>query len=172
MSTMAPEFSRRVALAQLGAEPFRQRIEATAEERKKLSLRFDLVSLDHLVAEVVLRRQNPETILLEAEFTADFEQCCAVSLEPVRGAVSDCFSLVYGVAAEDGPAIAFSGDEPAFEPLNGDSIDVGEAVAQELSLALPLFPRHPEALIDEPASAEPLDGPFAALAPLRKDAEC
>ena len=61
MSTMAPEFSRRVALAQLGAEPFRQRIEATAEERKKLSLRFDLVSLDHLVAEVVLRRQNPDS---------------------------------------------------------------------------------------------------------------
>jgi uncharacterized metal-binding protein YceD (DUF177 family) len=171
VSTAAPEFSRRVALAQLSAEPFRQRIEATAEEREKLSRRFDLISLDRLVAEVVLRRQSPEAILLEAEFTADFEQCCAVSLEPVRGAVSNRFSLVYGSAAEDGPAIAFSDEEPAFEPLNGDSIDIGEAVAQELSLALPLFPRHPEALIDESASAEPLGGSFAALAGLRKDAE-
>ena len=36
---MAPEFSRRVALAQLGAEPFRQRIEATAEETESRLLK-------------------------------------------------------------------------------------------------------------------------------------
>ena len=171
MSVMAPEFSRFVAVAQLGAEPFRQRIEATAEERESLSRRFDLIALDRLVAEVGLRRQSAEVVLLEANFEAEFEQCCAVTLEPVRGTVFDRFSLVYGPASEAEPEIAISDDEPAFEPLNGNSIDIGEAVAQELSLALPVFPRHPEAMIDEGA-AEPLQGPFAALTRLRKDAEC
>ena len=172
MSPPAPEFSRLVALAQLSTRPFRQRIEATAEERERLSRRFDLISLDRLVAEVELRRQSPEVVLFDAQFAAEFEQCCAVTLEPVRGAVSDRFSLVYGPAPEAEQEIALTSDEPAFEPLNGNSIDIGEAVAQELSLALPIFPRDPEATIDEAATAEPLQGPFATLTQVRKDAEC
>ena len=172
MSPLEPEFSRHVPLAQLTTRPFRQRIEATAEEREKLSRRFDIISLERLVAEVELWRQSPEVIHLEAEFAAEFEQCCAVTLEPVRGAVSDRFSLVYGPAPEEEQEIALTSDEPAFEPLNGNSIDIGEAVAQELSLALPIFPRDPEARIDQAAMAEPLEGPFATLAQMRKDAEC
>ena len=167
-----PEFSRLIPLAQLSARPFRQRIEATAEERERLSQRFDLISLDRLAAEVELRRQSPEIILLEAEFAAEFEQCCAVTLEPVRGAVSDRFSLVYGPAPEEKQEVALTTDEPAFEPLDGNMIDIGEAVAQELSLALPIVPRDPEARIDEAAMAEPLQGPFATLARARKDAGC
>jgi uncharacterized metal-binding protein YceD (DUF177 family) len=172
MSPPAPEFSRLVALAQLSTRPFRQRIEAIAEEREKLSRRLDLISLDRLVAEVELRRQSSEVILLEAEFAAEFEQCCAVTLEPVRGAVSDRFSLVYGPAPQEEQEIALTSDEPAFEPLYGNSIDIGEAVAQELSLALPIFPRDPEARIDEAAITEPLQGPFATLARVLKDAGC
>jgi uncharacterized metal-binding protein YceD (DUF177 family) len=169
MSPVAPEFSRLVALAQLSTRPFRQRIEASAEEREKLSRRLDLISLDRLVAEVELRRQSLEVILLEAEYAANFEQCCAVTLEPVRGAVSDRFSLVYGPAPEEAREISLTAEEPAFEPLNGNSIDIGEAVAQELSLALPIFPRDPAAAIDQAAMAEPLQGPFATLARMRKD---
>jgi uncharacterized metal-binding protein YceD (DUF177 family) len=172
MSPVAPEFSRLVALAQLSTRPYRQRIEATAEERAKLSRRLDLLSLNRLVAEVELRRQSSKVILLEAEFAAEFEQCCAVTLEPVRGAVSDRFSLVYGPAPEEEQEIALSTEEPAFEPLHGNSIDIGEAVAQELSLALPIYPRDPEAKIDQAAISEPLEGPFTTLAWARKDAGC
>jgi uncharacterized metal-binding protein YceD (DUF177 family) len=172
MSPLAAEFSRLVPLAQLSARPFRQRIEATAEERERLSRRLDLISLGRLVAEVELRRQSHEVIHLEAQFAAEFEQCCAVTLEPVRGAVSDRFSLIYGPAPEKEQEIALTIDEPAFEPLNGNSIDIGEAVAQELSLALPIFPRDPEARIDQAAMAEPVEGPFATLGRMRKDAEC
>ncbi|MGC2200230.1 MAG: DUF177 domain-containing protein [Stellaceae bacterium] len=172
MSEPAPEFSRLVQIVQLGAEPFRQRIEATAEEREKLSRRFDLLSLDRLIAEVVLRRQSGGVVLLEAEFQAEFEQCCAVTLDPVRGGVSDHFSLAYGPPTAEEQEIALSSHEPAFEPLVGDTIDIGEAVAQELSLALPVFPRHPDAVIDRVPQAGRWDGPLAALAYRRKDVGC
>jgi uncharacterized metal-binding protein YceD (DUF177 family) len=109
---------------------------------------------------------------MEAAFEAEFVQSCAVTLEPVRGAISDRFSLVYGAAQDEEPEVALTGDEAAFEPLHSDAIDIGEAVAQELSLALPVFPRHPDAIIDEVATAEPAEGPFASLARLRKAAEC
>jgi uncharacterized metal-binding protein YceD (DUF177 family) len=172
MSELTPEFSRLVPLYRLGDTPFLQRIEATAEEREKLSRRFDLLALDRLVAEVELRRQSAELILLEAKFEAEFEQCCAITLEPVRGTVSDRFSLIYGPVPEKQEELLVSGDEPAFEPLQGDAIDIGEAVAQELSLALPVFPRDPDAVIDGIEPAEPLAGPFTALARLRTAPEC
>ena len=172
MSDVAPEFSRRVSLTRLGPEPFRQQIEATLDEREKLSRRFDLLALDHLVAEVELCRQSGQVIRLKAAFEAEFEQCCAVTLEPVRGSISHNFSLIFGPAPDEEQEIAFSGDEPAFEPLTGDAIDIGEAVAQELSLTLPEFPRLADATIDDFGAAEPAEGPFAALASLRENAEC
>jgi len=60
----------------------------------------------------------------------------------------------------------------AFEPLNGDAIDIGEAVAQELSLSLPVFPRCPDAKIDVESSAESTEGPFASLGHLKRRTEC
>ena len=172
MSEPAPEFSRTVPLQQVGGKPFLQRIEATVEEREKLARRVDLVALHRLVAEVELRRQSAEIIFLEAKIEAEFEQWCVITLEPVRGTVSERFSLIYGRASEDEKELILSGDEPAFEPLRGDSIDIGEAVAQELSLALPELPRDPDAVIDDLELAQPLEGPFASLARLRMRREC
>jgi uncharacterized metal-binding protein YceD (DUF177 family) len=172
MSAIAPEFSRLVPLVRLGSEPFRQRIEATPQERENLSRRFDLLALDRLAAVVELRRESGESILMEAVFEAEFVQSCAVTLDPVSDAISARFSLVYGSAPDEQQEIALTGDEPAFEPLTGEAIDIGEAVAQELSLSLPPFPRHPDATIEDVTTAEPADGPFVSLARLRESEEC
>jgi uncharacterized metal-binding protein YceD (DUF177 family) len=165
LSDILPEFSRLVRIVGLGSKPFRQHIEATPNEREQLSRRFGLLALDRLVAVVELRRQDGEAVLLEATFEAEFVQACTVTLEPVPGAISDRFSLVYGPISEQPHEIAWDADEPAFEPLEGDTIDIGEAVAQELSLSLPLSPRCPDAGIDVEISEE-ISGRFAPLAPL------
>jgi uncharacterized metal-binding protein YceD (DUF177 family) len=165
MSDAAPEFSRIVPLNRLGGDPFRQQIAASEEERTALARRFDLLSLDRLAAEVELMREPGRTILLSATFEAEFAQECIVTFEPVAGAISERFQLRYGPpeAETDAPA----GDaDPAFEPLYQDAIDIGEAVAQEFSLALPPFPRTPDAVVDIDAEIGEEDGPFAALARL------
>ncbi len=165
-----PEFSRPVRLAALGSAPFRQHIEASADERQGLARRLDLVALDRLSATVTLSRREGDAILLEAVFEAEFTQECVVTLEPVAGAVRREFSLLYGPVGDDQSEIDLGLDESVFEPMTGDSIDIGEAVAQELSLALPEFPRHPDALQAEAIDAEPaeaIEPPFAALARLR-----
>ncbi|MGC2414018.1 MAG: DUF177 domain-containing protein, partial [Stellaceae bacterium] len=143
-----PEFSRLVPLARLGAEPFRREIAATEAERAALARRFDLVALDRLSATVELVRQGKEMALLRATFAAEFVQSCVVTLDPVGGAVSEEFTLLYGppeAEAEGGQSVE---DELAFEPLVGNAIDIGEAVAQQFSLALPPFPRSPGASIE------------------------
>jgi uncharacterized metal-binding protein YceD (DUF177 family) len=168
VNTLAPEFSRPVPLVRLGHDPYRQQIEATREEREKLARRFGLLALDRLVATVVLSRQDGMSILLEASFEAEFVQECVVSLEPVRSGVRQNFSLLYGPAAaeERDIAIALDSEEITFEPITGEAIDIGEAVAQELSLALPAFPRDPNATITAEAT-ESAERPLAGLARLR-----
>ncbi len=163
MSADRPEFSRILPLARLGTDVFRQEIAATEAEREALARRFGLLSLDRLMAEVELVRQGQDTILLRASFEAAFAQECVVTLEPVDGAMAANFTLRYGPPeheSEDG-----IDEEEAFEPLVNDFIDIGEAVAQEFSLALPSFPRSPGAVLE--IEEEPADtGPFAALSRL------
>jgi uncharacterized metal-binding protein YceD (DUF177 family) len=165
----APEFSRRVRLARIGAEPYRQRITASDDERAALARRFDLVSLDRLEAAVeLIPRVIPggeRTILLRADLEAAFEQCCIVTLDPIAGVLAERFELLYGPAEAEECAASLVGEEVAFEPLGGDSIDIGEAVAQEFSLALPPFPRNPEIRLEtetEPDAAA-ASNPFAGL---------
>jgi hypothetical protein len=80
--------------------------------------------------------------------------------------------LVYGPAAAEQQEIGSELAEAAFEPLNRDVIDIGEAVAQELSLSLPVFPRQLDAKIDAEASAEATGSPFISLARLKQRMEC
>ncbi|HXP03694.1 MAG TPA: DUF177 domain-containing protein [Stellaceae bacterium] len=167
MSDPAPEFSRPMALTRIGSQPFRQKIAANEAERAALAKRFSLVSLDHLEATVELALERGGTILLTAEFSGAFAQECVVSLDPVAGSVQASFSLRYGPAEAE--PVTDSDEEPAFEPLTGDAVDIGEAVAQEFSLSLPPFPRAPDAVIDEGPSELADDGPFAALAWRKRD---
>jgi uncharacterized metal-binding protein YceD (DUF177 family) len=168
MSNSVPEFSRLVPLARLGSEPFQTTIEATPEERERLAERFDLIVLDRLAAVVTLQRVSGERIRLDATFEAEFAQSCVVTLDPVPGRVAQTFSLIYAPLEEQQTEIDIDVDEPVFEPLTGDAIDIGEAVAQELSLALPDFPRLADASIDPLEAAEAEDSPFAALERLRR----
>ena len=165
MNPSRSEFSRFVPLSRVGPEPFRQEIAATDAERAALAQRFNLAAIDSLTATVELARRGKELVLLQAAFDAAFVQECVVTLDPVPGTVSERFSLLYGPpeAEESAPGID---EDVAFEPLNADLIDIGEAVAQEFSLALPAFPHSAEASVEaeQPARAE--ESPFAALSRL------
>jgi len=166
MSTAAPEFSRIVRLARLGTDPFRQEIVASNAERAALARRFGLVSLDRLTAVVELARQGTEMILLRASFAGEFVQSCVVTLDPVASAVSESFALRYGPPeTEEEAGAGAAEDDIAFEPLAADFIDIGEAVAQEFSLALPAFPRDPAASL-EIEQPEVDEGPFTPLSRL------
>ncbi len=167
MTGPRPEFSRPVALARLGPVPFHQAIAATPEECAALARRCGLIALERLTATVTLERRPDETVLLHAAFEAAFTQECVVSLDPVPGTVAAEFTLRYGPPEAEPETIDLDADEPAFEPLAGDAIDIGEAVAQEFSLALPPFPRL-EGVQIEDGETPAEDGPFAVLGRLAK----
>ena len=163
-----PEFSRPVDASRLRpGEEDRWEITADAAEREALARRFGLLRLDRLAATVRLRRLAGGLLRLSAELSADVVQACVVTLEPVASQVADSFSLLYGRPQNEASEVVLSGEAELVEPLDGGAIDIGEATAQQLSLALDPYPRAPGVSLDEARDGVG-DSPFAALAKLRE----
>jgi uncharacterized metal-binding protein YceD (DUF177 family) len=163
------EFFRPIEVGTLPAGETVREIAATAAERAALAERFALLALDRLEARVRLERLAGSLVRLRATLSADIVQACVVTLEPVVSRIDEDFTLLYGAAQDGAGEIMLSGEEELVEPLVDDTIDIGEAVAQQLSLAIDPFPRAPGVAVS--ATAEPTaerQSPFAALAKLKQ----
>lgn len=180
-----PEFSRPFALEALEDEGRAFRVEAEEGERKALARRFGLVSLDRLVAEgTIFPEANSGLFRLEGRLIADVVQSCVVTLAPVAARLDVPFERLYGADVENewagkddsGREVLLDPEEDLLpEPLFNDSVDVGEAVAEQLALELNPFPRAAGAVFDgltgiSRDETEEVEGnkPFAALAALRE----
>jgi len=167
------EFSRLIAADTVATHIQHREITAEAAERQALAARFGLVSLDALGAGLELRRQAGDIIHVSGHLSADVVQSCVVSLVPIPAHIEADFAIDYGAGVPD------EGDEfdplgpDAPEPIIGGQIDLGEAIAQQLAVALDPYPRAPGAVLETTAlsPAEENIGkkqPFAALAALKK----
>ncbi|MXP42102.1 DUF177 domain-containing protein [Altererythrobacter soli] len=166
----APEFSRPIDRRHPKEKPVE--IAADEAERKALAKRFGLVAIHRLEAKADLQADG-EAVNVEGQFEADIVQTCAVSGEDLPVSIAEPLSLRFvperEIAEEE---IELEEDELDEIPFSGHLIDLGEAVAQSLALAIDPYATGPEAervrkekgLADEEAS-----GPFAALAALKKD---
>jgi hypothetical protein len=171
-----PEFSRLVDLAGLDARELVRSIEAAPAERRALAGRRGLIALHALSASVRIRRRSERVVELAGAFEADVEQACVVTLEPVPAHLSRKFHQIYSADVDDLPGeVVVSADEDeddAPEPLPEHGIDIGEAVVQQLAVALDPYPRKPGAEIPpEHAGSGPeagRNGAFAGLARLRR----
>ncbi|MFV3076248.1 YceD family protein [Niveispirillum fermenti] len=187
-----PELSRTVIADKVTTSGGYEVVTAGDAECAALATRFDLISLSGLTAKLRLRRVRGDFIKVTGELEADVVQRCVVTLEPVPAHVKEEFSALYApdhlIPKEEEDAesdhFQYLGAEEDFpEPMPGGRIDIGELVAQNLSLALDPYPRRdgveftpiledvgPDTLSltgDEPAEP-PRQNPFAALSRLKK----
>ncbi|TCM17355.1 uncharacterized protein DUF177 involved in 23S rRNA accumulation [Novosphingobium sp. PhB165] len=167
-----PEFSRRLDIRQ--AEGKDAHLEASEAERDALSQRFGLVRIDSLSADLELTRKDRK---VEARGTirAEFIQSCAVSAEDLNVSVNEPLFFRFVPEAnghtpdEEIELDASDCDEIEYA---GSHIDLGEAVAQSLALAIDPFLTGPDADAARKAAGigTPEDsGPFAALKALKRD---
>lgn len=163
---MHVEFSRKLDCRSLGAGPERHDIEASADERAALAERFGLVAIDRLSARLGVSRSASGRVRLDGRFSADIVQRCVVTLEPVAATIEEEFVTVCAPVADDVEAEVDLplDDEDWAEPLVEDEIDLGEAVAQHLSLALDPYPRAPGVEFEAPTE-DAKHNPFKALVP-------
>lgn len=165
------EFSRPIPVERLGSTDFVETIEADPAERARLTERFRLVSLDRLDASVRVQRRQGGIVRVVGRLVADVVQTCVVTLEPFPSHIEDGFSMDFTEeAAEPVQDLSLDAEIEAPEPIEGGIIDVGELVAQYLSLALDPHPRAPGAALDprwfESGAGDP--SPFAVLEKLKQ----
>ncbi len=167
---MNPEFSRIWRLDALGID--RQvEIEADAAERAALATRFALQSLDALSATASF---HPVAAGIEAkgQMKAKAVQSCVITGEPVPATIDQPFTIRF-VAPDATPVseeLELDAEDCDVMEHDGQGIDLGEAVAQTLGLALDPYPRAPTAedrIKEIGILSEEEAGPFGALAALK-----
>ncbi len=167
---MSPEFSRRVALDTIGSSVRTVSIEANADERTALARRFDLVALDRLEASAEIAARG-DSVEAKGRLTARVVQTCVVTDAPVESTIEEAFTLrfvepaAFAAIAEE---VELSDADCDVIETDDSAIDLGEAVAQSLGLALDPFPRA-AAVADGTErvwKAGTEASPFAALAAL------
>jgi uncharacterized metal-binding protein YceD (DUF177 family) len=168
---LPPEFSHPVPLSEIGGKAVHVKLAASEEQRKALARRFDLLSLDALSAKVSVRYEN-DGIVAEGALEAELVQACVASGAPIPAKLSESFTIRFIPNPEHAPGaeIELEADDCDTIFHDGRVVDLGEAVAQTLGLAIDPFPRSAEAdiaLRKAGVKGEHEAGPFAALAALR-----
>lgn len=153
MST--PELSRPLQVHQIGSAPYTLDVQAKPDERAALVKRFDLLELESLTA-ALSARAEAGGVRVTGRIVAKGFQPCGLSGAPVNFAIDEPvdlrFARVQPVAGEE---VELSDGDLDVMDIDGDTIDLGEAAAQSLGLALDPYPRAPGAEL--PAAVIPED---------------
>lgn len=165
------EFSRPERVETIGQQPRTIDIAAGPAEREALARRFDLVEITRLAATLSLWR-DAAGIRARGRVTGDVVQRCTVTEDPVPASIDEAVDLrfVERLSAPAAAEVELSADDCDLIEYEGGAVDLGEAAAETLALALDPFPRGPNAataLREAGVLSESDAGPFGALAGLR-----
>ncbi|MEP5758108.1 MAG: DUF177 domain-containing protein [Litoreibacter sp.] len=159
--------------------PERFDIRPTPAQLEQMRETLDLSALRKVRLEGRLQARGKHDWELTAHIGGTTVQPCGVTLEPVTTRIEEDISRIYLAEWEDpeDSEVEMPGDDRS-EPLPA-TLDLIEVTIEALSLALPLFPRAPDAELGEMIVTEPGTTPltqdalkpFAGLAALKKKME-
>ena len=171
------EFSNILLAEALGEAAKFVRLEANAVERAALAGRFELVSIESLVGDLIIERiKGSELIRVRGRMSAEIQQFCVISGETVSGNLVESVDERFGPSDETGIEIeiAFDEENPP-EPIMDGKIDLAEIIAQYLGVAIDPYPRAPGAKIlqeyqdEEEKILETRKNPFGVLSSLQRE---
>ena len=150
---MTPEFSRPEPLDTIGEGERDVAIEADAAERAALAVRFGLISIEALSARLRVRRApigQGTGVAAKGRVTAQVTQACSITGEPVAATVDEAVLLLFAAQGAGADEVELDADALDVLPIEdgasgGAAIDLGEAAAETVALALDPFPRGPNA---------------------------
>jgi len=166
-----PEFSRMIDIRQ--ADGKQVRLEANEAERAALAVRFGIVRIDRLEADVMLDCEG-SAVHANGTLNTDLVQSCAISAEDLPVTIREELAFRFvPEAAHNKPdeEVELSPEECDEIEYSGTAFDLGEAVAQSLALTIDPYltgPGAEEARRKAGLLGEGQSGPFAALAALKK----
>lgn len=192
--TISNEFPHQIPAAKIGREIFKTTFTADERQCALLAKRYGVLSVEGVRGDAELWRETDGmTIGVRGHFTADVTQACVATLEPVKDHIEEDFEgwfLDESIAKSFKKAKKLRADTEIEDPFNPEEdeetmmpderdepesivngqVDVGELVAQYLSLAINPYPHSEKAKAAGPVGDEDAGGkpsPFAVLKDLK-----
>lgn len=161
---MIRDLHRPVPLERIGPDGFDLLVEAGPEELSALTRRMQIPAVLALSCRFHLRREGESVVVAHGHLRARVVQTCIVSMDDFEAAVEEMFRVRFVPAGDETDDPDPESDDEI--PYEGRGIDLGEAAAEQLALALDPYPRMPDAELPD-MEEEPEQHPFAGLAGLR-----
>jgi hypothetical protein len=160
-----PEFPRPLSLDRIGPHGLDLAVEATPVECAALAERMQVPAVHGLSCTFHLIREGRDKVLARGHLRATVTQTCVVTLEDFDQDLQETFQVRFVPAGEETEDVDPEADDEI--PFEGNLLDLGEAAAEQLALAIDPYPRMPGAEMPEEATDED-QNPFSALAGLRR----
>ncbi|MBL4787873.1 MAG: DUF177 domain-containing protein [Kordiimonadaceae bacterium] len=173
-------FYQQIKVSELGKKASEFTVSATPEECSALAERFGLATIGAVSATLkVLDLPRKEGVKITGQLKASIVHRSTVSLKDVPEDLDLPFELLL-VSAEvaarmDNDGTLMDPDAIEYDALEGDDVDLGEIVAQTLSVSMDQYPRaageeveipkSKHLTLDEPELVKP--NPFAVLEGLK-----
>ena len=153
-------------------------LSANADVRAAVARVAGLRDLPRFEANFDVTRHGAAGLHVVGRVSATVGQTCVITLEPLSNEIDEAVDLLFapppsheqqavelGVQPEE-EHVNENWDRP--EPLIGGQIDLGALATEFLILGLDPYPRKPGAVFRPPEEATPGEGPFSALAAVKK----
>lgn len=165
---MTARWSRPVSVARLHKDEA-MTLEASEAERAAIAEELDLVALDSLSADVVVRPWRGEGVRVAGTVRAALRQECVVTLEPVPTAVEETFDVRLHPDVVESETVEVDPEAPdPPEPLASEVVDVGAIALEHFVLGIDPYPRAAGVEFEPPQEEDGEPSPFAALAALKR----
>lgn len=181
-TSMEAEFSHILTLAELKLNQDAITLEADSNQCAALAVRFDLPAIYSLKANITML-DNP--IQMRGKMSAQIDQICVATGETIQCSIEEDIAINFletPIVDPNDSEVELENEDCETIFHNGREIDIGEAIAQSLYLAIDPFPRIEDAdtilekvgVISEEEMAAKLaqekqdNNPFAALSKLKK----
>lgn len=156
-----PEFSYEIEIDDVGKQGRVFRLAASEEERARIAARLGAPAVQKLEGELRVSATK-SMIRVEGSLDAELTRECVASLEEMQETVAETFDIDFLREAQEETGAEEDLDAP--EVHEGDRLDLGELLVQQLALAMDPFPRKEGARsLAEAYAPKETVSPFAAL---------
>ncbi|MCF6214799.1 MAG: DUF177 domain-containing protein [Emcibacter sp.] len=151
------EFSRPIDVTTVGKNGRHFNFQATETEKSALAFRFDVLEIMRLDAKADIAPAKKGQYKLTVSYNVKLKQACSISLEAIVDDLSGNFTVILQhpprvpnkQSQKEDLEIDFVYEEGDIEYINSNLVDVGELIAQYISLEINPYPRRPDATGEE-----------------------
>ncbi|MEO1041685.1 MAG: YceD family protein [Pseudomonadota bacterium] len=155
-----------IDIAQLSEEAIERSIGVSADDRKAVARRLDVPAVVSLSGALRAVRHG-SLVRVDGRIDAELERTCVVSLEPMTESISEDFAADYTIDPAEAGGDDLDIDLDAPEPLEGDVLDLGAVLLEQLVLAMNPHPRKEDAQAPNDPGAGKESSPFDVLKALK-----